>query len=139
MATARVSEAIEKNADEVFALLGNFGAIKSDLIKDLKMHGSGIGCIREITLADGAKLKERMENHDTNSRTLTYSIQGDDHPLPFKSYVATLIVTPTGPKQCRVDWFGNFEPKGVPEADAIKLAQGIYTGAIKATVKMLAG
>jgi hypothetical protein len=65
------------------------------------------------------------------SRTLTYSIQNDDHPLPFSAYVATLIVTPTGDKTCRVDWFSNFNPKGATEDEAIKAAQNIYTGAIK--------
>jgi len=30
-----------------------------------------------------------------------------------------------------VDWWGNFNAKGAPEAEASKAAQGIYTGAIK--------
>lgn len=139
MATARVSETVNANADEVFAVLGNFGVAKSDIIKDLKMRGSGIGCIRELTLASGAKILERLENHDPATRTVTYSIQSEDHPLPFKAYVATFVVTPAGPKQCRIDWFGNFEPKGVSEAEAVKLAEGIYRGAIKATEKMVLG
>lgn len=138
MATARISETVNANADEVFAILGDFGGIKGELIAELKLHGSGIGCIREVVLSNGGRVMERMENHDVNTRTLTYSIQNDDHPLPFRAYIATLIVRPVGAKQCRVDWFSNFEPRGATEAEAVKFAHGIYTGFIKDAQKRLA-
>jgi len=131
MTTAKVSVEIKASADQVFAKLGDFAGVEGPLIKSKIISGSGIGCLRDLTLANGARVVERCENHDANSRTLTYSIQNDDHPLPFSAYVATLIVTPTGDKTCRVDWFSNFNAKGAPEDEAIKVAQGIYTGAIK--------
>ncbi len=137
MTTAKVSVAVNAGADLVFAQLGNFAGVEGPLIKSKKITGSGIGCLRDLTLANGARVIERCDNHDANSRTLTYSIQIDDHPLPFSAYVATLIVTPTGDKTCRVDWFSNFNPKGAPEDEAIKVAQGIYTGAIKGVQKAL--
>ncbi|MFZ5835056.1 MAG: SRPBCC family protein [Pseudomonadota bacterium] len=131
MTTAKVSVEVKASADQVFARLGDFAGVEGPMIKSKKITGSGIGCLRDLTLANGARVIERCENHDANSRTLTYSIQNDDHPLPFSAYVATLIVTPTGDKTCRVDWFSNFNAKGAPEDEAIKVAQGIYTGAIK--------
>ncbi len=137
MTTAKVTETLNANADLVFAKLGDFAGIEGELIKAKKITGSGIGCLREITLANGARVVERCDNHDANSRTLTYSIQNDDHPLPFKAYVATLIVTPKGGDQCRVDWFSNFNVKSGTEAEAITFAKGIYTGMIKSVQKTL--
>lgn len=138
MTTVKVSLDVNANADLVFAKLGDFAGIEGDIIVSKKITGSGIGCLREITLANGAKVTERCDNHDTNSRTLTYSIQGDDHPLPFKAYVATLIVTPTRGNQCRVDWFSNFDVKSGTEAEAIEFAKGIYTGMITGVQQQLA-
>ena len=137
MTTAKVSETINASADAVFAILGDFAGIEGPGIEAKTIEGEGIGMTRTLTMG-GAAVVERMDNHDPNSRTLTYSIQNEDAPLPFSGYVATLTVTPTGDNQCRVDWFGNFEPKGASEEDAIKLAQGIYLGMIKGAGKKLA-
>lgn len=131
MTTAKVSQIVNANADKMFAILGDFAGITSELITSVKVHGAGIGCVRELTLADGVRAVDRLDNHDANSRTMTYSLQNEDHPLPFKAYVSTLIVSPVGPGQCRVDWFANFEPKGATAAEAIAFAQGIYSGTIK--------
>lgn len=137
MTTVKVSETVNVNADRLFARLGDFAGIEGEIITSKKITGSGVGCIRDLTLSMGGRVIERCDNHDPNSRTLTYSIQNDDHPLPFKAYVATLVVTPTGADQSRVDWFSNFEVKSGTEADAVKLAQGIYTGMIQSTVQQL--
>ncbi len=137
MATAKVSETVNANADKVFAVLGDFGGLKLDLIEAVKLTGSGIGCSREVTLTNGARVVERLDNHDMNTRTQTYSIQNDDHPLPFKAYVATFVVTPTGANSCRVDWFSNFDVKSGTEAEAVKFAQGLYTGLIQGMTKQL--
>ena len=138
MTTAKVSENINASADLVFARLGDFAGIEGPAIKSKKITGSGIGCLREITMANGARVVERCDNHDASSRTLTYSIQNDDHPLPFRAYVETLIVTPTGDNSSRVDWFSNFDVKSGTEAEAIEAAKGIYTGMIRAVRKQLA-
>ncbi len=131
MTTAKVSVEVKASADKVFGRLGDFAGVSGPLIKEKKITGSGIGCLRDLVLANGARVLERCDNHDANSRTLTYSILNEDHPLPFSTYVATLTVTPTGADSCRVDWWSNFSPRGASEEEAIKVAQGIYTGAIK--------
>ncbi len=138
MTTVKVSLDVNANADLVFAKLGDFAGIEGDIIVSKKITGSGIGCLRELVLANGARVVERCDNHDANSRTLTYSFQNDDHPLPIKAYVATLIVTPTRANQCRVDWFGNFEVKSGTEEEAIKFVESIYTGFIRDTQQQLA-
>lgn len=137
MPTAKVTENVNANADKVFAVLGDFAGIEGPFIAAKKITGSGVGCLRHLTLASGGQVLERCENQDANTRTLTYSIQGDDHPLPFRDYIATVVVTPTGANQCRVEWFSNFNPKGMSEAEAVKVAEGIYTGLIQEGVKHL--
>lgn len=138
MPTAKVSVDVNMSAERIFSNLGDFTGIELETIKTKKITGSGIGALRDLTLADGARVIERCENYDANSRTLTYSIINDDHPLPFKYYVATLVVHPTGPNSCRVDWWSNFDVKSGAEEDALKMARGIYTGLISNAQKQLA-
>jgi len=138
MPTAKVSVDVNLSAERMFSNLGDFEGIEAEGIVSKKITGSGIGALREITMANGARVIERCDNRDANSRTLTYSIINDDHPLPFKHYVATLIVTPTGTATCRVDWFSNFDVKSGTEEEALKFARGIYNGLIKGAQKQLA-
>ncbi|MSP42005.1 MAG: SRPBCC family protein [Alphaproteobacteria bacterium] len=138
MPTAKVSVDVNLNADKLFSNLGDFTGIKLEGIKSIKTSGSGVGALRDIVTGAGARVLERCDNYDSNSRTLTYSIINDDHPLPFRYYVATLIVTPVGAESCRVDWWSNFDVKSGTEEDALKMARGIYTGLIKNAQKQLA-
>jgi Polyketide cyclase / dehydrase and lipid transport len=136
--TAKVSVEVNANADLVFSKLGDFTGIESDLIKTKTTTGTGVGSVRDVTLTTGGRIIERCDNLDKTSRTLTYSIQNDDHPLPFSAYVATLIVTPTKSNSCRVDWFSNFDVKSGTENEAIEVAKHIYTSLIAETQKQLA-
>ena len=139
MPTAKVSVDVNLSAERLFSNLGDFTGIKVEgMAKSIKTSGSGVGALRDIVLGTGGRVLERCDNYDANSRTLTYSIINDDHPLPFKHYVATLIVTPVGADSCRVDWWGNFDVKSGTEEDALKMARGIYTGLIKGAQKQLA-
>ena len=138
MPTAKVSEKIAADADAVFAILGDFAGIDGPAIENKVIEGEGLGMTRTLTIGGGTVV-ERMDNHDPASRTLTYSIQNDDCPLPFAGYGATLKDTPTADQACQGDWFGNFRAKGVPDADAIEIAKGIYLGMIKAVQKQLLG
>jgi hypothetical protein len=81
---------------------------------------------------------ERLEVHDADARTFTYAIINDDGPLPFADYSATVNMTDNGDGTTTVDWTGTFEPRGVNEEKAIKIASGIYAGAIQGARKALA-
>ena len=80
---------------------------------------------------------ERLELHDEATHTFTYAIINDDCPLPFSDYSATVVMTDNGNGGTDIEWTGTFEPKGVDEAKAIKIASGIYTGAIARSRKNL--
>ena len=138
MAQAKVVETIEANADAVWQELGNFSGIQPGPgIDSVDYEGEGVGMVRTIRTPNG-NVVERLENHDAQARTFTYAIINDDSPLPFADYSATVNMTDNGDGTTTVDWTGTFEPRGVNEEKATKIASGIYAGAIQGARKALA-
>jgi len=130
MAEAKVVERIAAAPAEVFAVLGDFKGIKPGPgIESVDYEGDGVGMTRSIHLANGSVV-ERLEAYDAQAMTWRYAIINDS-PLPFSNYSATVILTDNGDGTTTVDWTGTFEPRGVEEADAVAMARGIYTNAIK--------
>jgi len=74
---------------------------------------------------------ERLDVHDAVQRKFAYSIINEDCALPFSNYSAAVSIADNGDGTSTVDWTGTFDARGVPEEDAIKVATGIYPGAIK--------
>jgi hypothetical protein len=68
---------------------------------------------------------------DEKGRSYTYHIL--QAPFPVTDYYSTLKVTETkGGKGSRVDWSGEFTPKGVSDQEASKIFQDIYDEGLKA-------
>ena len=131
MSQANVNKTINASAEAVWEHLSDFTAIKvGGPIESFSFEGEGVGTIRQIGMGGGLVV-ERLDVHDADAKTFTYSIINDDCPLPFSAYSATVNISDNGDGTCTVDWTGTFEPKGAPEADAINVATGIYAGAIK--------
>lgn len=129
MTTVTVSEDIKGKAEAVWAALSDFGAVQvGGPIKSVDVKGKGVGMVRTIGLG-GAQVVERLDRFDPKAMTFVYSIQNEDCPLPVKGYVATVKITDKGNGMTNVNWSGTFQPKG-PEADAVKVVEGIYKGLI---------
>jgi carbon monoxide dehydrogenase subunit G len=130
MAEAKVVEQIAAPPARVFAVLGDFRGVKPGPgIESVDYEGEGVGMTRSIHLANGSVV-ERLESYDEQSMTWRYAIINES-PLPFANYSATVMLTDNGDGTTTVDWTGTFEPRGVEEADAVAMACGIYTNAIK--------
>lgn len=130
MAEAKVVEKIAAPAVRVFGVLGDFKGIRPGPgIKAVDYDGEGVGMTRSIHLANGTVV-ERLESYDEQAMTWRYAIINDS-PLPFANYSATVVLTDNGDGTTTVDWTGTFDPRGVEEADAVAMASGIYTNAIK--------
>ena len=130
MAQAKVVKTVNANADEVFALLGDFAGIQAGgPVEAVRFEGEGVGMLRYITMG-GGEVIERLETHDAQSREFSYVILNDDSPLPFANYRAQVNVADNGDGTCTVDWQGDFDAQG-DEAQAISVATGIYAGGIK--------
>lgn len=137
MAQAKVVEKIDAPVDAVWQMLGNFSGLQAGPgIDSVEYEGEGVGMVRTICMPNG-KVVERLEVHDADARTFTYAIINDDGPLPFANYSATVNMTDNGDGTTTVDWTGTFEPRGVNEEKAIKIASGIYSGAIQGARKAL--
>ncbi len=131
MSEAKVVKKIQAPADEVWAQLSNFAGIQvGGPIESFSYEGEGVGMVRKIGMG-GGMVVERLEEHDAQRRRFAYAIINDDCPLPFSNYSATVNISDDGDDTCTVDWTGTFEPRGVPEEQAIQIATGIYAGAIK--------
>jgi hypothetical protein len=130
MTTVTVSEDVNASAASVWTALSNFSGIKvGGPVTSFETEGEGVGMVRTIGLG-GGKVVERLDRHDADGRVFAYSILNDDSPLPVSGYSANVAITDTGPGTCNVRWTGTFEPRGVPEADAVKVVEGIYRGGI---------
>ena len=130
MTTVRVTENLSAAATDVWNILSDFGGIKvGGPIEAFEVEGEGVGAVRTISKG-GGKIVERLDVHDAEALTFTYSITNDDPPIPVSNYSATVKIIPQGSDACTVDWTGTFDALGDEEA-AMNLVRGIYTGAIQ--------
>jgi hypothetical protein len=139
MTTVTVSEDIQGKAADVWARLSDFGGIRvGGPVTSFEVEGQGVGMIRTIGM-NGGKVVERLDRHDPAAMVFAYSILNEDCPLPVRGYSATVTITDRGDGTCNVHWTGTFEAKGAPEADAIKVVEGIYRGGIAGARKAVGG
>jgi polyketide cyclase/dehydrase/lipid transport protein len=86
---------------------------------------------RTLSLKGGGAIVERLESVDDANHTYTYTIRSG--PLPVTNYSSTISVSPD-PKGSSIKWVGTYDAKGVPDADAKKVIDGIYEAGEKALV-----
>lgn len=119
-------------AQDVWSVIGNFGGLAD-------WHPAAVACvlsergadtIRTISIPGGGTLVERLQAHDDDAMSQTYSIV--DGPLPVGNYVSTIRVLPETDTSCRVHWAGRFEASGAPDEVAQKVVRGIYTAGLSA-------
>ncbi len=136
MASVKITDRIEASADKVWDLVGDFGGIEryTSGFQKVVAEGKGLGAIRTITLPNGIEMKERCELHDPARRTLDYSIIAG--PMPITGYLARIQLFEDG-AACRIEWSSSFEPKGISEAQAVSMIEGVYRGGIKGLKKAL--
>jgi hypothetical protein len=140
MSKVSMSTRINASADQVWKLLKDFNLPPALIaaiagMKNCTMEGSGVGALRTITLEGGGPpTVEKLEKFDDPAKTLSYSIVTS--PLPLKDYFSTVEVIDAGSGQCEVKWYSTFQPEGPPEAIAIQIVEGIYSGAFEGLKKL---
>lgn len=129
---------LDASAADVWKIVGDFGAIDFlTLVLEVSVEGEGIGAVRTITLPEEGKVVERLDALDAEAMTITYSIL--ESTLPIDNYVATMTVTESGESKATFIWFSTFTAKGVPDEEAKKLIEDLYTGGFEDLKKALAG
>ena len=128
MAKVSMQTIIHASADEVWNTIGDFNGLPKFVTAITKsaVEGSGVGAVRNLKLQDSdTPIIERLERLDEKARTLSYSIIKS--PLPLADYISTMEVRSLDEKRCELTWWSTFEPRGIPEAEALKIVEGIYS------------
>lgn len=137
MTTVTVQQRFDHPIEKVWPVVSDFGGIgKYGRGIECTAVGEGLGSDRSIVMG-GATIVERLTWLDDEQHDLSYTIL-EAGPLPFDRYVASIRLTEDGDGTLAV-WQGTFEPRGVSEEEASKIANGIYTGGLKGFAAYLAG
>ncbi len=131
MTAVKVTEKVAASAADVWTVMSDFGGLEpNEMIASCVVDGDGVGAVRTIALVGGGEVIERLESCDEGTREFSYAIINES-PLPVANYLSKVKVSDDGAGGTTVDWSSTFEPAGVPEADAIKLIEGVYQGGIQ--------
>jgi len=137
MGEVKVEEEVEAEVDTIWNIVRDFGGLKkwSAGLESCEVEGSGIGAVRTIKMGP-IEIKERLEKLDEAKRSFSYAIVGG--PVPVENYLSTMTISEAGPKRARITWSATFTAKGAPEADCVKLFEGVYKGGIAGLRKAVA-
>jgi carbon monoxide dehydrogenase subunit G len=97
MGTARAEIDINRPADEVWAVVGDFGGIGDWMPGIESCHVDGDDRVLKM---GGMEIIERLERRDEEEREIVYGIVGG---VPVVNHTATITVTPDG-KDSHVTW-----------------------------------
>ena len=131
MAQVSVKRTIDSPVDTVWKTISEFDGIDRylpEVVASCSVEGKGAGAKRTCTLQNGMKLSETLESLNEQNRTLVYSIGKSE--MPFENYLSTVKVQQTQDDCCEVEWSATFQPTGQPEAEVVKMLEGMYTQAI---------
>jgi len=140
MAKVYVSGIIALPVETVWALARDFNghAAWHPLIAESRIEdglpGDRVGCVRNFTLSDGGRLRERLLSFSDLERSFTYNIL--ESPLPIRNYLATFSCKPvTEGNRTFVEWSATFD---VAEADEPRLLQQVGRNTFAAGIAALA-
>ena len=117
-------------ADVVWRYIGDFCGIAQwhPVIAKCEQSQEGGATLRKLTTRDGGILLERLLSFDGGKRNYSYSIL--ESPLPVEGYSSTIKVESLG-NNSKVTWSSVFTPKGVSEAEAKVVIDGIYKAGLE--------
>ena len=139
MPTVTKEAAFKASADEVWAVVRDFGRLDEWLppVETCVADREGIGALRTLTLGDGAVIVERLDAHDDDARTLTYSMT-DAGPMPLVDYVSTIAVSENADGTAAMTWSGSFGVSGADEAEVAGSIEGLYQSGLDSVAEKLA-
>lgn len=143
LVSARVLEvevdpkAVEAERKAAWEKLGAWCAIKDwhPAVTECKEYKEGEDVFRDLTLTDGAVIKERRLEQDA----MSYKYEIISGPLPVKNYSAQFSVTPDDDDldEYNVAWSATYDPEGKPAKEARKTIDGIFKDGLSSIDKML--
>jgi hypothetical protein len=133
---AHYSKEVAAAPDAAWSTIGGFCGIASwhPAVTACEEQTKDGATYRTLTLADGAKLVEKLVARDDAARSYTYTIE--EGPLPVAGYQSTIKVLPSANGSI-LDWSGTFEAKGVSDSEAVEIVTGIYQAGLDALADKL--
>lgn len=130
-AHAAASVEVPASPDQVWRLIGGFDSLPDWLPSIPKSELAEGGRIRRLANPQGQTIVERLTAYDEDAHSYSYAIL--EAPFPVADYRSTLHVEAAdGGRRSRVDWSGEFTPKGVSDQEAERLFQDFYEQGLKA-------
>jgi hypothetical protein len=105
-----------------------------------------VGCIRELTRANGTKVEERLVEYDDTLMTMTYTYVGGQ--VMATDYFSTLTVSEAGDGKSKVVWKARFKrlaywtdepPAGQDDATPLTALNKVYPLGLQALKKAAEG
>jgi hypothetical protein len=97
--------------DQVWAVIGQFGAVWHPLVAKVQLTGEGIGRLRTMDLVDGKQMVERLETIDNAKRLYSYGLISG---IGAVDYTGRLEVKPSGGGSL-VEWRVQYLANGQPD------------------------
>lgn len=116
------------SAEDIWAVIGGFGALADWHPVIAALDLSPDGTRRTLTLADGAVLIEEIDSHDDAAKRYSYRIV--EAPLPLSDYQGAIAVQARDGGSTVV-WNSTFVTD-LPEAEADTVVGGIYEAGLAA-------
>jgi len=124
MAKVYISSVISASAGQVWGVVRDFNGLPkwTPFVAESRIEQSQpadkIGCVRNFTLKDGGRIRERLLALSDYDFTMVYSIL--ESPMGVENYVATLKLIPiTDGDQCFAEWGAEFDCAASREQELI--------------------
>lgn len=122
-----VSRPFAVSADTVWRILRDFDSATRwhpSVSASRLDRPQAVGCLRTLTLHNGATIVERLEAQDEAARITRYSIQ--ESPLPVSALTGTLRVQETA-GGCVVEWDAHATITAPDPAPVIEALRAVYS------------
>ena len=120
---------IDADPDDVWAALGDWGALHTRLVPGFVVDTRLDGEDRIVTFGSGAVVREALLDRDERARRLAWTIVDG----PYTHHSACAQVFPAGAGRARFVWIADLLPAEVAERTAAAMAEG--TRVVKRTLE----
>jgi carbon monoxide dehydrogenase subunit G len=126
MVEVKVERELEFGAEEVWALLADFGNVDwVPGVEKVELEGEGVGMVRHLTVPVFPPLHERLEVMDQQRMVLEYSIPTVAY-IHLKDYRARAQVVALEGGRCKLIYSCEAEADGADEAQATTETEAFY-------------
>jgi len=140
-----VSTVVNARSDRVWARLRDFNGLPNwhPAIAESRIEGGEpadkIGCVRDFTLRNGDRIREKLLGLSDFEMFCTYAIL--ESPMGVENYVATLRLTPvTDGDKTFLEWSAEFDCAPERETELVNsIGNGVFQGGFDALKRVFGG